>query len=393
MISPFPEEKILIKTPLDKEIGEKLLKEGKVASLFVAGGQGTRLGFSGPKGCYPITPFRKASLFQLFAEKTKAASLFAEKKLPLLIMTSSINDEETKTFFKKNNNFGLDPSQLFFFTQPSLPFLTLDGKIFYESEGIPLLAPDGNGSSLKSLYDSGLLSLLQNMGVELLLFNLIDNPLLDPFDPYLIGAHYRTSSEITIKCIERDQLEEKVGLIIQENGITKVLEYSEFPKEEWEAKRDSSHFKFSLANISLFCFSLSFIEKVKEIELPIHKALKPAPYKDLFQNTIVPIEPNAFKCERFIFDVLPLAKRVSVVKYLREECFSPLKSHVGSGSPTEVQKSLTQRDKEIISKITGTIPPSSCIEIDPSFYYPTEALLNSWKGKKIPDKPYICALS
>ncbi len=52
--------------------GADALAAGEVAVILVAGGSGTRLGFEGPKGTFPIGPVSSASLFQIHAEKIVA---------------------------------------------------------------------------------------------------------------------------------------------------------------------------------------------------------------------------------------------------------------------------------------------------------------------------------
>ena len=42
--------------------GETLIREGKTAAFTVAGGQGTRLGYDGPKGTLPVSPIKNKSL-------------------------------------------------------------------------------------------------------------------------------------------------------------------------------------------------------------------------------------------------------------------------------------------------------------------------------------------
>jgi hypothetical protein len=52
-----------------KRAGEEALRAGRVAAFTVAGGQGTRLGYDGPKGTFPVSPVLGKTLFQVFAEK------------------------------------------------------------------------------------------------------------------------------------------------------------------------------------------------------------------------------------------------------------------------------------------------------------------------------------
>lgn len=134
----------------NRESGLSLLQNGQVGALLLAGGMGTRLGWEGPKGTYPITLIRKKSLFQLFAERTLFASKLANRELPLAIMTSSRNDEETRTFFRKNGYFGLREEQVDFFVQDNLPFLDREGHLFLTKGGTLAQGPDGNGDALFS---------------------------------------------------------------------------------------------------------------------------------------------------------------------------------------------------------------------------------------------------
>lgn len=285
----------------DYRLGKQRISEGKVGCMIVAGGQGTRLGFEGPKGMFPIN---NKSLFQIFAEKTVAAG----RDLPLAIMTSPLNDEITKEFFAKNNFFGMKQDQLYFFTQKMLPFLDTDGNMLSES------GPDGNGNSLRYFCESGIWQKWKSMGVEQINFILVDNPLADPFDAELAGYHYRTNADATLKCVLRKNPEEKVGVIAKMGDKIAVIEYSELSVEE--AK------KYPLANISLFCFSMDFIQKCASHPLPYHAAFK----------------SNVWKRETFIFDNLKIATNVNLLLYPRSECFAPLKD---KASISEVQKALT----------------------------------------------------
>lgn len=356
-----------------EELGLHLLKQGKVGCLLVAGGQGTRLGFDGPKGCYPITPVRKQTLFGYFAEKVRAASQQVKRDLPLAIMTSPLNHQEVIAHFEKNHFFGCKKAQISFFSQDLLPFLDVDGNLFFEKKGHLARGPDGNGSSIHHFVKSGLAKKWQAQGIESVVFAMIDNPLSDPFDARLIGAHAETKSDVSIKCVERIDVKESVGLLVEKAGKTFVVEYSEFPKDKWEAKDKRGNFVFPLANISLFCFSLSFLMQVSEKKLPLHKAFK----------------SGAWKFERFIFDILPFAKKVDLILYPREICFAPLKNKEGMHSPITVQKALTDLDRKTLASITSLKIPETVQEIDPAFYYPTAEILKKWFKKAPLSSPYV----
>lgn len=366
----------------DFVLGKQLISRGKVGCLIIAGGQGTRLRHSGPKGTFPVTIVKNKSLFQVFAEKVHAAGKQAMRKLPLAIMTSSNNHAETVQFFEDHHYFGLEPRQVVFFMQKDLPFLNKDGELFLDHEGKIAMGPDGNAASLKQFYDTGIWSNWQQQGVQFINFILIDNPLADPFDAELVGFHYRQEADIAMKCIEREDPMEKVGVIVKKNGKVHVVEYSEISEEERMAREVSGDLKHRCANISLFSFTMDFIREIGKHhygKLPYHKAWKAIPLS----------EKMAWKFEKFIFDVLPYAEKIQALLVPRQECFAPLKNAEGRDSIEHVQAALLQRDRQIFSAITGHNVESQAFELDPQFYYPTLELLHKWRGHSLPRTSYI----
>lgn len=387
-----PVENVVHADDLDDKIGQKLLSEGKLGCLIVAGGQGTRLGFDKAKGTFPVSPVKKKSLFQIFAEKTLACGKKSHQILQLAIMTSEENEAEIKEFFKNNEYFGLNPSQLSFFSQKSLTLLDLQGNLFLENPYTISKGPDGNGNSLKLFYLSGIYEDWLNKGVEFVNYVLIDNPLADPFDVKLLDFQSRKKAEIVVKCVKRDTATESVGILVKKANHVDVIEYSEMNDAMRFAKDETGRLKFMYANISLFSFSMNFISKVANLDdryLPYHKALKKVAYFDS-KKTKKPDLPNGWKFEKFIFDVLPFAKQVEVVEYSRKYCFSPLKNLQGDHTLETVQRQMELLDYETICHITGREDPIlKPFEIAREFYYPTDELLEKWKGKKIPQTHYI----
>ncbi|HWP40689.1 MAG TPA: UTP--glucose-1-phosphate uridylyltransferase, partial [Tepidisphaeraceae bacterium] len=135
--------------------GYQLLQEGKVAAFLVAGGQGTRLGYDGPKGEFPVTPVKNKPLFQVFAEQLLAHSRDSGRAIPWYIMTSDINDAATRAFFARHNYFGYDPANIMFFEQGMMPAFSFDGKMLLDQKDSLALSPDGHGGSLRALWRSG----------------------------------------------------------------------------------------------------------------------------------------------------------------------------------------------------------------------------------------------
>ncbi len=312
-----------------KKIGQELLKEGAVGCLIVAGGQGSRLGFDGPKGLYPLVG--EKTLFQLILEK-------GCKGRPVAIMTSPTNHKATVDYFLKNDSFGLG-DKLSIFLQSELPILQDDGRLFMENATKLATGPNGNGIALQRLVEEGIAEKWRESGVRYITLIPVDNPLADPFDPELIGHHHLTESEVTVKCIKRGDPNEKVGVMVETPRGVEVVEYSELPDQVRNSKLDNGALEYPCANISLFCFSLPFAERVALEELPLHLAHK--------KVKSIEGEIMGWKFETFIFDVLPLAKKVTALVYPRERCFAPLKEANGAFGPDAVRQALARLTSDV----------------------------------------------
>lgn len=374
----------------DQKRGKELIAQGLMGCLMVAGGQATRLQLNGPKGMFPVTNVKHKSFFQLFAEKVAAAGKQAGRPLFLAIMTSPLNHFETVNFFENHNFFGLNKEHIFFFSQEMLPFLNREGQLFLETPYHMAEGPDGNGSALKHFYDKGIWDHWRQQGVKYLNFILVDNPLADPFDAELLGAHWRLQSDITVKCTSRCNPQEKVGILAKEKGKATVVEYSEISATEREAVSADGQLDFLCANLSLFCFNMDFVQKsAKTQEMPLHLAFKTSKYLANDGMTHQAEKAIAWKFEKFIFDLLPLAEKVNALLYPRNFCFAPLKNLKGEDSLKTVQEALEKSDQRIFSEITGKHCNKTPIELAQDFYYPTPTLLAKWKGKEAPPEAYI----
>lgn len=361
----------------DYETGLQLLRDGKVGCLLLAGGQGSRLGFEGPKGAFPISKFCKKSLFQIFAEKTAEVSSLAGRDLPLAVMTSPENHLQTVAFFENKAFFGLRPSQVFFFMQKTLPLLNEEGNLFLEAPGVIAKGPDGNGGALKALVESGIFSAWMHKGIEFVHVLLVDNPLANPFDPYLVGFHKRRGGDVASAFIEKEHKGEKVGVFAQHQGKMCVLEYTELPVDS-----DA----FPCANIGFFSFAMSFIKKISEVDLPLHVVKREV--KCLTKEGQKK-QVEAYKFEWFIFDVLPFAKGVDLVRYPRQTSFAPLKNREGKWSLPDVQERVQQAERLLFEEWSGKPPPNRAFELSASFYYKSPEREGVWKGRALPEKEYI----
>ena len=351
--------------------GKKLLSQGKMGCLILAGGQGTRLSSTKSKALLPVTLIKHKTLLQFFCEKTLAASQESKNPLPLAIMTSPLNHEEIATYLQENQFFGLKDSQVSLFSQESLPFLDDQGSLLLERPGKLATGPDGNGHSLKLFVSSGISKKWEAQGIQYVNMIPIDNPLADPFDAELLGTLASSKADICIKAMQRTSPQEQVGVLGLFQNKVCIQEYSELPQ-------DSS--SFMIGNTGLFCFTLPFIEKTAHLSLPLHLAHKKASiFSNNRQETAL-----IWKFERFIFDLFPYADKIHVLVYPRKEIYAPIKNASGDKSLATTQQALLALDRRTYEKISGLPAPQEPFELSPSFYYPTPELLQKWKGKHLP---------
>lgn len=364
---------------LAAEEGEAMLGAGEVAVVIVAGGQGTRLGFNGPKGTYPIGSVSGASLFQIHAEKVLALGQRYGKPVPLYVMTSPDNHEATERFFRENGNFGLDHVRLF--VQGQMPAVDREtGKVLLNGPGRIALSPDGHGGTLRALARPGAdgspscLDEMRERGVSTLFYFQVDNPMVQVADPAYLGLHRQAKADVSFKVVEKVRPDEKVGVVVEADGRPQVIEYSDLPPELAERREPDGGLRFWAGSIAIHVFDRAFIERiVGEASLPFHRAVKKVAYVEESGKLIEPREPNAVKFETFIFDSLPLADRYCVVETDRRLEFEPLKNATGADSPESVRRRMTDlfagwleaSGAEVARRPDGQVPFG--IEISPLF--------------------------
>jgi UDP-N-acetylglucosamine/UDP-N-acetylgalactosamine diphosphorylase len=358
--------------------GEELIRQGKVAVLIVAGGQGSRLGFDGPKGAFPISPVKNKPLFQLFAEQAKALSSRYNVEIPLLIMTSQENHQATVDFFEADKFYDLNKQSVHFFQQGMLPSITPKGKLLLSDETHLLSNPDGHGGSLKALYDSGLLKKLVDGGFQELFYCQVDNPLVRIADPVFLGYHVATGAEASTKVVRRSSVEEKVGVYMSVDGRDSIVEYSDLSPEYMSALDGNGEILYWAGNTAIHIFSLSFIERLNRhgFALPYHCARKKLDYP-LRENLIKKID--LWKCEAFVFDAIPLAVKACCVEVAREEEFSPVKNKEGADSPDTARKAMNSLCAAWLAEAGITVPSGIPLEISPLYALDKKEFLSRLK--------------
>ena len=346
--------------------GEKELRKGRVAALLVAGGQGSRLGYDGPKGCYPVGPISGAPLFYFHARKILARSIRYGAPIPFYVMTSEANNAATVACFEENDYFGLDPENVFFFTQGMWPGMTKDGKVILDAPGHIFMSPDGHGGLLAALKRSGALADMKKRGIKSVFFFQVDNPLVEIADPAFIGHHVLEKSEYSLKlCAKRDPYE-KVGMPMRFGSSYRMVEYTEMTDEQCNRRGKDGELYFKYGSPAIHVFDRAFLEREASKPMPLHLAFKKIPA--LVNGKVVkPAEPNGYKFEKFIFDILPNAKRAAFLAFEQKDEFSPVKNAESSDSPGTCRADMRSKWVGWLEEAGMKVPPDMPVEIDPVY--------------------------
>jgi UDP-N-acetylglucosamine/UDP-N-acetylgalactosamine diphosphorylase len=367
-----------------RQQGEAALRQGHVAALLVAGGQGSRLGFEKPKGMYPIGPVTNASLFQIHAEKVLAISKRHGSTVPLLIMTSPATHADTEAYFRSENFFGLSPRDVFFFQQGTMPAVDLaTGRLLLEQPGRIFLSPNGHGGTITALAETGMLNELESRGVKHVFYFQVDNPLVKICAPGFLGSHISTRSAASSKVVFKEQPGEKVGVLAIVDGRCAIVEYSDMPAEMAAEREENGALRFRAGSPAIHIFDVDFLRWVTGGgKLAYHTARKKVSYFDTDSGTVKnPTSENAMKFELFIFDALPLAERWLAMETSRAEEFAPLKNATGPDSPETVRLAISRQHGKWLKDAGVSIPcsptgePVHPVEISPLFALDEEECL------------------
>ena len=410
--------------------GEELLRAGRVGVMVVAGGQGTRLGFEGPKGIFPLGPVSGRTLFQLHAEKLRGARRRHRTAIPWYVMTSPATDAATRSFFERHASFGIPREDVVFLCQSMAPALDFEGRLILEAPDRIAESPNGHGGAFQALADSGALDDMDRRGISTISYFQVDNPMIRLADPLFVGLHGLEQAEMSCKVVRKLDPLEKVGVVARVDGRTSIVEYTEIDEAHRDARDAAGELLYWAGSIAIHAIdgsemSAKVVRKIDPMEkvgvlarvdgrvgvveyteiddasrhardprgdlvywagsiaihalevsfarriaaeaerfLPYHASAKKIPFVDDHGAPVKPSEPNGHKLERFLFDALPAARRVTLLEVERGDEYAPLKNAEGSDSPATARCALDALVRRWLAAASIEVAADRWVEVD-----------------------------
>ena len=328
-------------------IGVGAIKQGKVAALLLAGGMGTRLGSDKPKGMYNIGETKDVYIFEMLIRNLLDVVNQTGAWVPLYIMTSEKNNDDTVNFFKEKNYFGYDPDYVDFFVQEMAPAATFDGKIYLEEKDRVSTSPNGNGGWFISFVKAGLCEKAKARGVEYINIFAVDNVCQRMADPCFVGAMIDGGYRSASKVVSKANPEEKVGVLCLEDGKPSIVEYYELTEDMRYETRDDGELAYKYGVILNYLFTIEDLEKNLENNLVVHIVKKKITYIDENGNTVKPVTENGYKFETLVLDMINMMDNCLAYEVVREKEFAPIKNKTGVDSVDTAKALLKQNGVEL----------------------------------------------
>ncbi|MCM1121674.1 MAG: UDPGP type 1 family protein [Eubacterium sp.] len=320
------------------KIGFEAIKAGKVGAVLLAGGMGTRLGSDAPKGVYNIGLTKEVFIFQRLIENLMDVVRQAGVWIPLYVMTSDKNHEVTTSFFKEKNYFGYHPDYVTFFMQDMAPASDYDGKVYMEEKWKMSTSPNGNGGWFLSMIKWGVVDKIKEAGVEWLNVFAVDNVLQRIADPCFVGATIATNSAVGAKVVRKNAPDEKVGAMCLEDGRPSIVEYYEMTEELMSATDEQGEPAYNFGVILNYLFREKGLEEIVARKLPLHIVEKKIPYLDENGMLVKPENPNGYKFEQLVLDMIHELDSCLPYEVVREREFAPIKNKTGIDSVESARK-------------------------------------------------------
>ena len=327
--------------------GLDAIRQGKVGAVLLAGGMGTRLGFDKPKGMFNIGVTRPLYIFECLINNLMEVTQKAGAFVPLYIMTSEKNDEDTREFFEEMKYFGYNPEFVHFFIQDMAPAVGADGKILLEEKGRIATSPNGNGGWFTSLVKAGFLGQIQRDGIEWLNVFAVDNVLQRITDPCFIGATLLSGCECGSKVIAKAAPEERVGVLCLEDGSPSIVEYYEMTDEMITSREPDGRLSYNYGVILNYLFRTDNLVEIMNNVMPVHVVNKKVPFVDENGELVKPDAPNAYKFELLVLDMIHMQRSCLSYEVERSYEFAPVKNAEGVDSVSTARELLTKNGVEL----------------------------------------------
>ncbi|MBO7363782.1 MAG: UDPGP type 1 family protein [Lachnospiraceae bacterium] len=339
-LSAMTVEEIRAREAEFREIGLRALREEKVAAVLLAGGQGTRLGSDHPKGVYNIGKTRDLYIFECLVRNMLDVVRESGHFMPLYVMTSVINHDETVSFFEAHRYFGYDPSYVRFFIQDMAPCVSFDGKILMESRSKIAESPNGNGGWFRSMIRAGLEDDMRARGVEYVSAFAVDNVCQRINDPVFVGAVIASGMDCGGKVVRKADPNERVGVLCLEDGQPSIVEYYEMTEDMIHLKDGHGQLLYAFGVILNYLFRLSVLHDIADGKMMTHVVEKKIPCLDPDGQPVKPEKPNGYKFELLILDMIHMTRSCLPYEVVREKEFAPIKNPTGVDSVVSAQALL-----------------------------------------------------
>lgn len=326
-----------------REIGLNAIRNHEIGTVLLAGGQGTRLGFDKPKGMLNVGITRELFLFEMLIHNLKKNTDDAGAYVPLYIMTSDKNHDDTAAFFLEHNYFGYPKDHIFFFIQEMVPCTDFDGKLLMESSSSLCMSPNGNGGWYTSMHNCGILDDVRRRGLKWLNVFSVDNVLQQIADPVFIGATIDSGCVSGAKVVRKAAPDERVGVLCLEDGRPSIVEYYEMTKEMETLRKPNGDLAYNFGVTLNYLFQVDTLEQMLGTNMPLHIVKKKIPYMDASGHFIKPDQPNGYKFETLVLDMVHMSKDCIPCEIVREKEFAPIKNATGVDS-LESARELMQKN-------------------------------------------------
>ncbi|GFI23358.1 putative uridylyltransferase [Lachnospiraceae bacterium] len=326
-----------------EELGLEAIRAGKVGAVLLAGGQGTRLGSDGPKGKYNIGLTKEIYIFERLIRNLQDVTDKAGCFVPLYIMTSDKNHNETTAFFEEKDYFGYPKDFVKFFKQEMAPSVDFNGKLFMEAPDSLSLSPNGNGGWFYSMTVTGVLNDVKARGVEWLNIFAVDNVLQRIADPVFVGATLDSGRVSGAKVVRKADPEEKIGVLCLEDGKPSIVEYYEMTEEIINSREANGELSYNFGVILNYLFRVDQLEEISNKKMQVHVVEKKIPYIDEKGELIKPESPNGYKFELLVLDMIHLFENCLSYEVVRDYEFAPIKNKTGVDS-VESARALLQKN-------------------------------------------------